>query len=270
MKSLIEKATTLPSIPKVVQDLIAGFNDPHSDGTTIANILSSDQVLTAKVLRLANSVKYAGHRKVGSVKDAVVILGEDTLRTLVLSIGLTSSFQAPESFNLKAFWRRSFKVANRTKWLAKCINADTEIAYTCGLLHAIGEYLIHLAKPEEAVLIDTAVEKGENRAQIEQKILGFDFTAAGAALADYWHFPSDIVTAIRKQLDPAAGHDVSDYAALIVFAQYMIDNEEKIKQSTFDDFPAKLAHTLHIKLENIFLRMETMPDLDAGIEQFLE
>lgn len=269
MKSMIEKATNLPSIPKVVQELIASFNDPDINSGHIATILSNDQALTAKVLRMANSVRYGGHRKVGSVKDAVLVLGFNSLRTLVLSVGFTSTLKGPEAFNLEAFWLKSFKVANRCKWLAKSFKVDAEIAYTCGLLHAIGEYLIHLVKPAEAVTIDKRVATGESRSRLEKQVLGFDYTEAGAELADYWHFPKEIVTAIRYQENPAAASELSAYAVCIHLAHYMLDNERNIAQGNFDGFPAKLVHALHLTLSDLFARLEKMPELDEGIEEFL-
>lgn len=269
MKLLIEKATNLPGIPKVVQELIVSFSNEKVNSDRIAVILSSDQALSAKVLRIANSVRYGGHRKVGSIKDAVIVLGIDSLRTLVLSVGFVSTLKAPEGFNIKAFWLKSFKVANRCKWLAKSLKTDPEVAYTCGLLHAIGEYLIHLVKPEEAILIDKRVAKGENRSRLEQQLLGFDFAKAGSELADYWHFPQDIVTAIRWQEQPGAQEEPSGYASSILIAQYMLDNEAKIEQGIFDDFPAKLVHSLHLNLAALYVRMENMTDIDESIEEFL-
>ena len=269
MKAMIEKATNLPSMPKVVQELIASFNNPDITSGHIAAILSNDQALTAKVLRMANSVRYGGHRKIGSVKDAVLVLGFNSLRTLVLSVGFTSALKGPEAFNLEAFWLKSFKVANRCRWLAKSFKVDAEVAYTCGLLHAIGEYLIHLVKPEQAITIDKRVDTGESRIRLEKQILGFDYTQAGAELADYWHFPQEIVTAIRYQDNPATAAELSAYATCIHISHYILDNERSIAEGNFDGFPARLVHALHLTLSDLFARLESMPDLDEGIEEFL-
>ena len=268
MKQMIQSATNLPSIPKVVQELIASFNNQNISSMQISEILSNDQALTAKVLRMANSVRYGGHRKVGSVKDAVLVLGLNSLRTLVLAAGFTSNLKAPEGFDLNAFWLKSFKMANRCKWLAKPLKVDGEIAYTCGLLHAIGEYLIHVVKPEQAIIIDKRVATGESRSRVEQQLLGFDFCQSGSELADFWHFPKDIVDAIRDQEQPLRTEPTSRYAACVHLAQYMLDNESKIKQGFFDDFPAKLVHTLQLQLTELYSLLENAPEMDEGIEDF--
>jgi HD-like signal output (HDOD) protein len=269
MKTMIQNATNLPSIPKVIQELIASLNDPNFSSNKIGQISGNDQAITAKVLRVANSVRYGGHRKVGSIKDAVVIMGIDALRTLVFAIGFTGNIKAPEGFDINAFWLRSFKMANRSKWLARQLKADAEIAYTCGLLHAIGEYLIHVIKPEQAILIDQRVNTGESRSRLEQDLLGFDYTQAGSELAEHWYFPADIVKAIRWQENPLAAPELSSYAACLHLAHYMTEHQAKIREGNFDDFPVKLAHAMGIKLADIFPLLQNAPDLDDGIADLL-
>ncbi|MDP5151281.1 HDOD domain-containing protein [Rheinheimera baltica] len=269
MKHLISNATNLPSIPKVVQELIASFSNPDITSNHISQILINDQALSAKVLRMANSVRYGGHRKVGSIKDAVVMLGFNSLRTMVLSVGFTSALDGPAAFDIREFWLKSFKMANRCKWLAKTLKIDAEVAFTCGLLHAIGEYLIHVVKPAEAVVIDERVNTGESRSRLEQQLLGFDYTQAGAELTDFWHFPQEIVQAIRWQENPTGSPELSSYAACVHIAHYMVENEAKIADGNLDDFPAKLVHSMHLTLSDVFGKFENVPELDEGIEEFL-
>ncbi len=102
LKNLIDNAQKLPNIPKVVQELIESFGDENINNEAIAKKISADQVLTAKVLRAANSAHYGGNRKVGSVSDAVFVLGFNAVRTLVLASGMTGAFKAPEGFDLPA------------------------------------------------------------------------------------------------------------------------------------------------------------------------
>lgn len=269
MRELIEKATSLPSVPKILQELMASFQSNSVGGERIATLLANDQAITAKVLRLANSAKYGGHRKIGSVKDAVLVLGTDTLRTLVLSVSLSSSFKPLSNFDLNAYWRYSFRMANRCKYMAKLLKVDAELAYTCGLLHGIGEYLIHVVKPEQAVLIDQEVALGNRRRETELRHLGFDFTQAGAELARYWHFPDQIVQAIAHQYAPAYGGKLDPYASLIMLGRYLLEHEKDVKAERYELFPAKLAHALHLKLEDVYRHIGQMPDLDADIDDML-
>jgi HD-like signal output (HDOD) protein len=269
MKQMIEQATSLPSIPEVVQKLIASMSDDNITAERLSVIISSDQAITAKVLRLANSAHYGGHRKVGSVKEALVVLGRDALRTLVLSIGLVSSFKAPATFDMKAYWRRSFMMANRTKWLAKFLKVDAEVAYTCGLLHGIGEYLIHVVKPELAKTVDEQVAAGAPRRKTELELFGFDYTMAGSELAKYWKFPDDIVNAILWQQQPAGSGVLLPYPTLMYLSRYMLNFTEQIKAGTYDNFPVKLVHASHLSLAAVYDRITAFTESEADISAML-
>jgi len=202
---LIANAQHMPNIPKVVQELIQSFGEDNIDSCEVANKLSKDQSMTAKVLRMANSSKYGGHRNIGSVNDAVVLLGFNALRTMVLASGLTSAFPTPDGFNIKEFWVRSFGVASLCRWLAQYSeDTDPDIAFTCGMLHDIGGLLTHILVNEEAQEIDRVVEKGANRVEMEDSRLGFNFTDAGAELAHRWKFLEEIVDGIRHKLQHQA------------------------------------------------------------------
>ncbi|WP_019676122.1 HDOD domain-containing protein [Arsukibacterium perlucidum] len=270
MQQMIEQATNLPSIPEVVQKLIASMNDDDVSTDKLATIITSDQAITAKVLRLANSARYGRQRKVGSVKDALVVLGRDALRTLVLSIGLVSSFKAPATFDLNAFWRRSFMLANRAKWLAKLNKADPEVAYTCGLLHGIGEYLIHIIEPELAKTIDEQVEGGAARRKTQLELFGFDYTMAGSELAKYWKFPDDIADAILWQQQPAGSGTLLPYATLLYLARYMIHYREHVSEGNFDELPVKLIHAAHMNLDDTYASMRDFTEEESDISAMLQ
>lgn len=223
IRKLIDNAQQMPNIPEVVQELILSFNDEDVNSTEIAAKVAKDQVLTAKVLRMANSAKYGGNRQVGSVNDAVVVLGFNALRTMVLASGLTSAFKAPEGFDLNQFWLNSFTVAGLCKWVARHTDLDPEVAYTCGMMHNIGELLIHMLVPEQAAKVDSLASLGAHnqRARIEETELGFDFTAAGAELAERWKFPDEIVGGVRNQLQPLVDDEVVPLAAVLFLANYI-------------------------------------------------
>jgi len=103
----------------VVQDLIKQFNDPHSNSDEISKKIQMDQVISAKIMRLANSARYGAGRKIASIDSAVVMLGIDTLKTLVVASGITGAFKDIPGFDKKQFWRDSFMSASISKLIAK-------------------------------------------------------------------------------------------------------------------------------------------------------
>ncbi len=271
LKQLIDSAQQLPNIPKVVQELIESFGDERVSNEAIAQKLSADQVLTAKVLRAANSAHYGGNRKVGTVSDAVFILGFNAVRTLVLASGITGTFKAPEGFNLQAFWHNSFAVAATCRWLARFSKDDPETAFTCGMIHNIGELLIHILLPNECREIQKVVDRGARNPDIEKNVLGFHFPEAGAELAYRWKFPDAIVAGIRYQLDPLDAPEFSRLAALIYIADYIVHKHQTGKDSEIlSDFPNELASRLGINLAKMLERIDETNDLMGGFDDLIQ
>lgn len=270
LKGLIDNAQKMPNIPKVVQELIESFGDENINNEEIAKKISSDQVLTAKVLRAANSAHYGGNRKVGSVGDAVFILGFNAVRTLVLASGMTSAFRAPEGFNLRQFWHDSFSVASTCKWVAKFSHDDGETAFTAGMMHNIGELLIHILMPEECKDIQKIVDRGARNSDTEKNILGFNFPEAGAELADRWRFPDAIVEAIREQLNPLGAARFSRLAAIINISDYIVHmNEKSNRDALINDFPIELTDKLGIDSAIMMERIDETKNLIGGFDELL-
>jgi HD-like signal output (HDOD) protein len=272
LQSLIDNAQKLPNIPKVVQELIESFGDENVSNDAIAKKISSDQVLTIKVLRAANSAHYGGNRKVGSVNDAVFLLGFNAVRTLVLASGLTGAFKAPEGFDLRRFWHDSFAVAATCKWIARYSHDDAETAFTCGMIHNIGELLIHILLPAECAEMQKVVDKGARTVDIERNYLGFDFSEAGAELANRWKFPDAIVKGIRYQLDPQSADSFPRLAAIINLALYINqkNGEGASSAAILESFPSELATALGINLVKMMEKIEETKDLGTAIDELLQ
>jgi HD-like signal output (HDOD) protein len=262
----------MPNIPKVVQDLIQSFGNDDVSSDEVAEKLSKDQSMTAKVLRMANSSKYGGHRNIGSVSDAVVLLGFNALRTMVLASGLTSAFPTPEGFNIKGFWIKSFTVASMSKWLATHVpDTDAEIAFTCGMIHDIGGLLTHILVNEEALEIDRVVEKGADRIEMEDSRLGFNFTEAGAELANRWKFPEEIVDGIKHQLQPQVSEDdYKNLAGIVYIAKYLFENKDTEESELVANFPSEHGKALGMDMVAVLANLKEVQALDSGIDELLD
>ncbi len=271
LNHLISNAQHMPNIPKVVQELIQSFGEENIDSSEVAQKLNKDQAMTAKVLRMANSSKYGGHRQVGSVNDAVVLLGFNALRTMVLASGLTSSFPTPDGFNIKEFWIKSFTVGTISKWVAKHVpDTDPETAFTCGMIHDIGGLLTHILVNKEAQEIDRVVEKGADRIEMENSRLGFNFTEAGAELAHRWKFPEDIVDGIRHQLSPQVSEDeYKTLAGIVYIAKYIYENQDQELETLVSNFPLEHGKSLGMDVVAVLDKLEETRELDSGMDELL-
>lgn len=269
LNSLIDNAANLPSIPKVVQELIESFSNDDFDIDDVAKKVAADQALTAKVLRLANSAKYGGNRTVGSVNDAIVRMGFEALRTLVLASGITSAFKAPEGFDLKQFWRQSFMVANRAKWVAKYTKENPETAFTCGMMHDVGDLLIAIILPDQARGIELLVADGANKVDLQRNQLGFDFTQAGESLAGRWRFPDAIADGIRWQNQPSAAEHPTPLAAINAIAIYLTEHAQADSQELLANFPNDIAETLGIDLVEMLANADQLDSVDEGLDELI-
>jgi HD-like signal output (HDOD) protein len=271
LQDLIDNAQKLPNIPKIVQELIESFGDESVSNELIAKKISSDQVLTIKLLRAANSAYYGGNRKIGSVNDAVFLLGFNAVRTLVLASGLTSAFKAPENMDMTKFWHHSFEVAALCKWLARFSRDDPETAFTCGMIHNVGELLIHILMPAECAEIRKAVAKGAKNLDSQKKYLGFDFADAGAELASRWKFPDAIVKGIRYQLQPNIEDDFPRLAGLIHLAVYIneMNLNEQDSATILAGFPNELVSKLTINVDKVMGKIAETKDFGSAMDELL-
>ena len=187
---LFDQMLTLPAMKPAVQELIASFSNDDIATGYIASRIASDPVLSARLLRLANSAAFSVSGSVATVEAAMTVLGFVNVRTLVISIALTGCFEKVHSINKKQFWQHSLRTALIARFLAKQAGLDAELAYFIGLMHALGELVMQMAIPELMVKIEQNTNwLNLGRASFEQETLGYSYAEVGAELLHRWHFP---------------------------------------------------------------------------------
>lgn len=271
-EALFQQQAALPSIPKVVQEVIESFNNDNVSIEDIAKKLSADQVLSAKLLRLANSSYYHVSRSIGTVDDAVLMLGFMTVRTLVVSTGLTGSFKAMSGVDLKLFWRYSLHTAIVAKWLAKKQHLNSDLAFTVGMMHAIGQLVMHAAMPEQTLQIDKIASPIDaRRLDVEHTSFGYDFADVGAELAKRWRFPDEFSEAIQAFAVPLEADPFNKIAAVIHIAAWRARAEENkySREEMGSTFPEDVAAKLGVKASVLLDDMPPLVELSAGMEELI-
>lgn len=202
MKDILNSLHQLPAMPAVVQELIQSFDNPALDSHRLAEKISRDPALAARVLHVANSAFYGLPRQVGSIHEAVVVLGFGTVRSLVLTAGIIGTFDhaAPGCLDRRRHWRRALVSAVFARALAHCLRQEAETAYSAGLLHEIGLMVLDVCAPDRLAPLWQAGEDGLIEA--ERAALGFDHAELGAEVAQRWKFPAAIEEAIRYHYQP--------------------------------------------------------------------
>lgn len=272
LEALLHHPNALPSAPKIVEQLISSFNNDDVSVDEIARKLSLDPVLSAKLLRLANSTYYHVSRRIGNVGDAVRMLGFVTVRTLVISSGLVGSFKAVPGLDLKRFWRYSLHTAVVARWIAKEAGANTDLAFTLGMMHALGQLVMHAGAPEQAQAVDKAVGTYEaGRLEAEKAVFGYDFSEVGAALADLWKFPDLFARTIKEFPAPQSVSPPNRMAAVIHLAAWRARGEDAhaSDEELAASLPLEAAAMLGIVAGELLAQMPSPVELSAGLEDLV-
>ena len=272
IEDVIKRIYELPSIPQIVQELIANFNSSSANAESISKRIQSDPVIAAKVLRLANSVRYGAGRKVASLDSAVVMLGIDALKTLVIASGVTCTVKNIPGMDMRSFWRDSFMVANLSKIIARnSSGCDPEIAFTCGMLHNIGLPLMYLVKTDDMKEVSAMVASGHGQIEAEMIRLGYDHNEVGARLAQSWKFPDVITTALRNQEAPLQADPFSPYAAVISLAADIAQGLDAgiEPKAIVSDLPEALVSSLVLNSFKLFEQLEKFIESEDDIDEML-
>jgi HD-like signal output (HDOD) protein len=255
-----------------LQELIASFNDETVDTKIIARHISADQVMTAKLLQLANSPYYQVPRTVATVSDAVNMLGFFSLRTLVMSIGLKGSFKPVLGLNSRQFWRNSVYTAVAARHLARPLGLDVELAFTLGLMRGIGQLMMHLAMPTAMLELDERISLFDpDRLAVEKETLGYNHLDVSAELVRRWNFPAVFYSVISASANPLSQDNFDPIAATIYIAAWRSYSEENhlTVNEMEEAWPAEVATRINISKAQLVHDFPSWESLSEGMQVLL-
>lgn len=227
LNALLGQPVALPSLPRTVALLMNELAQREPSLRRLNLLFGSDPVLAARLLELANAPSHQLTRQVAGISEALVLLGSAPLQTLVSSATLGTAARAVPGINLQQFWRYSLHTAKLARSLAGVVFQNPTAAYTAGLLHGLGELLIHLGNPQKAQSMNTLVLPLDmRRGKIEQRILGYSYTHVSAALAQRWLLPQVVVDALQYQAAPFENTAYEPLAGVIHLAAWRVRGRE--------------------------------------------
>ena len=226
---IIQDLGQIPTMPTIAAKVMQIVNDPHSSAEDVAKFISRDVALTSKVLRLANSAFYGIPRTISSVNSAIVILGFNTIRSLVLSASVLKVFpQKPglASFDRKAFWKHSFMVGIASRMVAQIYRkkklVDMETAFSAGLLHDIGKIILEQFSNEDYIpVLKASREQGIPLFMAERGALGMSHADVSGMLVDKWQMPNELKGPIVNHHSPLDDKGSQDMACIVHYANHL-------------------------------------------------
>ena len=254
LNALLGQPVALPSLPRTVALLMNELAQREPSLRRLNLLFGSDPVLAARLLELANAPAHQLTRQVAGISEALVLLGSAPLQTLVSSATLGTAARAVPGINLQQFWRYSLHTAKLARSLAGVVFQNPTAAYTAGLLHGLGELLIHLGNPQKAQSMNTLVLPLDmRRGKIEQRILGYSYTHVSAALAQRWLLPQVVVDALQYQAAPFENTAYEPLAGVIHLAAWRVRGREAglSERELAVSFPGEIGLMLGLDIDMV-------------------
>ena len=254
LDDLLASPIALPSIPRVIAMVLSELNREEPDLRIISQHINIDVGLTARLLGLANSAQFNLTNQIGSVSDALAVLGLDQVRSLTMAAAMAGAFKIVPGREWLQFGRNGLDVAKLPRKLARVARANHSVAFTAGLVHAAGELVMHLGMPDQMRWLNQQAEPlSMLRAKAEQHLLGYCYADVGAGFARRWQFPSAIVDAIQYQCAPFENDVYEPLAGVVHLSAWRARAREAgLNQGELaDTFPDEVALALGMDVDEV-------------------
>ena len=202
---LVEEIADLQPLPPIAAQVLQLAEGETFSAHELAQAISSDPALTARVLRVANSAYYGFPRRITTIRDAVVLLGFRQIRSTLIATSMMRSMPSYEGIDAAAFWRYSVTVGLLAELAARLQGAHHDEAFTAGVLHNVGRLALDQARPRDFLRArEYARDHHVSVHDAERELLGFTDAEVGGALARHWRFPDELTGAIAHHADAPA------------------------------------------------------------------
>ncbi|MDE1171086.1 MAG: HDOD domain-containing protein [Verrucomicrobium sp.] len=226
---LIDNLDEMPSLPMSYLEIKREVNNPASSLSRIGEVISKDQSLTLRLLRLANSAFFGFPRRIDTISEAISVIGLQQVRDLALCTKVIEMFRGIPADLLETtpFWMHSVGCGIAARVLAAHQReTNLERFFVAGLLHDVGRLVLCLRQPEAMRnILQRARQQKEPLHKVEREFMGYDHTDVGAALLKAWDLPAPLVNAVsyhhRPLINTASPNDAAIIHLADIFAHGM-------------------------------------------------
>jgi putative nucleotidyltransferase with HDIG domain len=237
IKRIVSQTETLPSLPAVYTEVISELQSQEPSVKNIAEIISTDLAMTAKILQVVNSAFFGLLRKINNPKEAVMLLGTETIKALVLSVKIFSEFNHKKLawFNFDQLFNHSMSVSMFAQTISKQEHLDQGLvnnALMAGMFHDLGKLILvtNFQEPYQKVLTEAGKTR-QNLWDLEYEMFGTSHAEIGAYLMGLWGLEYPVIEAIAFHHSP--GKSLSNSTGLLT-AVHCGDAFDRLKNSPND------------------------------------
>ncbi|MGE4298155.1 MAG: HDOD domain-containing protein [Desulfovibrionaceae bacterium] len=209
LADFIAADTGLTSLPDIYDKITRALDDPLCSANRLADVISKDPGISARLLRLVNSPLYGAAQRIESLDRAVCLVGAQELSQLALGVTVMATFQGVGSaaFPMAAFWRHSLACAVFSRILAAQVaGASRDRCFVAGMLHDLGRLVMFKIAPEAmGRAIQLAQANGVPMHRAEREVFGFSHCQVATALMETWNLPPALTGVVAGHHGPADG-----------------------------------------------------------------
>jgi len=227
VRKLVERVQGLPTLPSMLNNINQMILNPRTSAKEVAQVISSDPALTSKVLRVVNSSFYGFPNRITTITHAIVILGFNTIKSIVLSSTIFDVFRRtvkPGDFDRTEFWKHSIGCGAAAKVVGRRLNYPMlEELFIAGLLHDVGKIVMDQFLPDKFTEVLSLVRtKDILIAEAEAQVLGATHADVGAWLFEKWNLSKGLVETTRCHHNPALASENSKFAEIIHVSDILV------------------------------------------------
>jgi HD-like signal output (HDOD) protein len=279
---LVAGMEDMATLPATIVELLTLLDNPVSSAENVQKVLERDVAMTANILKLGNSAYYGSRRKISSVRQAIVLLGNRSVATLAFAAGMAPILRRDlVNYNISRgeFWDHSLISAAASSQAADqlgCSHLRCE-AFTLGLVHDVGMLIIDNWLDQQDLKLEISDQGCHDFRTAEVACLGFDHAAVGASLAQRWGFPGLFTEVIAQHhdLDHGPNHVPGETGKLVravaagnLMASFI--NEDMDRPETGGRKIQKNSAEFAGKLDQLGIDPDSMEELRLALTENLE
>ncbi|MBN2417942.1 MAG: HDOD domain-containing protein [Deltaproteobacteria bacterium] len=277
LKRIISRIEEIPTLPVVSQKILNVISDPDASYKDIVSLVEYDQALALKILKVANSAFYGSIGKVSSLEHAMVKLGLNEVKSIVLGVSVYNFFSGGSNglFDIDKFWEHSIVCSQVSKYLGNHFRIkNNDMLFLGGLIHDMGKVVIGQYFQEDFLkIIEYIDENHSSFSEAEKAVIGTTHYQIAAKLLNQWNFPKEAIMYILYHHAPWGDKNFESGSIILYLANmitkiagyYCHDNEKIIDPLEF----TKSSQAAYINKNGFDLGGETLMNIITHVKEYI-